>query len=144
VAPLNEHEVAVAQRLVPRLGGGDYLLADGNYDANRLLDAAAAHGYQLVAAQKDNNPGTGHHYQSPARLRCIALLSAPLGAAFGRALLAHRASIERCFGNAVAFAGGLGGALPSWVSRSWRVDYWVWAKLVINAARIHHRQGLAA
>jgi hypothetical protein len=144
VAPLNEHEVPVAQRLVPRLGGGGYLVADANYDATRLFDTAAACGYQLVAEQKDNNPGTGHHYQSPARRRCIALLFAPFGAAFGRALLAHRGGIERCFGNAVAFAGGLGGALPAWVRRRWRVAYWVWAKLVINAARIRYRQGLAA
>jgi hypothetical protein len=139
VAPLNEHEVTAAERLVARLGGGGYLLADGNYDANRLFDRAAGAGYQLVAAQRDNNPGRGHHYQSPARLRCIALLAAP----FGRDLYRRRVGIETAFGNATAFAGGLG-PLPAWVRRHRRVEHWVWAKLVINAARIRHRQRLAA
>src|SRR5262245_4564952 len=32
--------------------------------------------------------------------------------------------------------------LPAWVRRSWRVDYWVWAKLIINAAHILRKQGL--
>lgn len=139
VAPLNEHEVNAAERLVARLGGGGYLLADGNYDASRLFDAAAAAGYQLVAAQRDNNPGAGHRYQSPARRRCIALLAGP----FGRALYRCRVGIETAFGNATAFAGGLG-PLPAWVRRRGRVERWVWAKLAINAARIRHGQGLAA
>jgi hypothetical protein len=56
VVPWNEHEVPVAQRLVLRLGGAGYLLADGNYDANRLFDTAAAHGDPLVAEQRDHNP----------------------------------------------------------------------------------------
>jgi hypothetical protein len=137
VTALHEHEVNVAERLVRRLSGGGYLVTDGNYDANRLFDAAAARGYQLVAAQRDQNPGTGHHYQSPARLRCIDLLRRP----FGRGLLARRVTIEQAFGNATSFGGGLA-PLPAWVRRSWRVDYWVWAKLLINATRILRKQGL--
>jgi Transposase DDE domain len=143
VRPLNEHEVRVAERLVGQLVGGGYLVADGNYDATALFDRAGACGWQLVAAQRDQNPGCGHHYQSPYRLRCIALLGAPFGARFGRALLAQRTSIERDFGNAVAFAGGLG-ALPAWVRRQRRVELWVWAKLAINAIRIRRLQGLPA
>ena len=88
-----------------------------DHEMGRLpAGSGAACGYQLVAAQRDNNPGSGHHYQSPYRLRCIALLRAPFGAAFGRALLAQRGAIERAFGNATAFAGGLG-PLPAWVRR---------------------------
>jgi hypothetical protein len=139
VAPLNEHEVRVADRLVGRLPGG-YLLADGNYDATRLFDRAGACGTQLVAAQRDNNPGTGHHDQSRYRLRCIALLRT----AFGAALFRLRIGIERRFGNAVAFAGGLGAGLPPWVRRRWRVDLWVWAKLAINAVRSRRHQPLTA
>lgn len=139
VAPLNEHEVRVADRLVGRLPGG-YLLADGNYDATKLFDRAGGCGAPLVAAQRDNNPGTGHHYQSPYRLRCIELLRTP----FGRALFRLRAGIERRFGNAVAFGGGLGPGLPPWVRRRWRVDLWVWAKLMINAARARRRLRLTA
>jgi hypothetical protein len=129
----------VADRLFGQLAGGGYVLADGNYDATKLFDRAGACGYQLVAAQKANNSGTGHHYQSPYRLRCIALLRG----AFGRALFRLRTGIERTIGNATAFAGGLG-PLPAWVHRRHRVGQWVWAKLAIYAARIRKNQGLAA
>jgi IS5 family transposase len=139
VAPLNQHEAKVAERLFGQLAGGGYVLADGNYDANGLFDRAGERGYQLLAAQRDNNPGTGHHYQSPYRLRCIELLRGE----FGKELFALRPAIERAFGNATAFAGGLG-PLPAWVRRQHRVEQWVWAKLAINAARIRQKQGLAA
>jgi hypothetical protein len=139
VTALSEHEVNAAERPVARLGGGGYLLADGNHGANRLFGRAADYGYQLVAAQRDKNPGAGHRRQSPARLRCIALLAAP----FGRALYAGRVAIGGAFGNAAAFAGGLG-PLPAWVRRRWRVERRVWAKLAINATRIRLRQRLAA
>jgi IS5 family transposase len=139
VTPLNEHEAKVAERLVGQLAGGGYLLADGNYDATALFDRAGARGYQLVAAQWDTNPGTGHHYQSPFRLRCIELLRGD----FGRDLFARRGSIERSFGNATSFGGGLG-PLPAWARRGHRVGLWVWAKLAINAARIRRNQGAAA
>jgi hypothetical protein len=139
VTPLNEHEAKVAERLVGQLRGGGYVLADGNYDATALFDRAGARGYQLVAAQWDNNPGTGHHYQSPYRLRCIELLRGR----FGRELFGLRGGIERAFGNATSFGGGLS-PLPAWVRRRQRVEQWVWAKLVINAARIRRNQKLTA
>jgi hypothetical protein len=138
VTPLHEHETRPAERLLAQLPGG-YALADGNYDATALFDRAGACGYQLLAAQRDPNPGTGHHYQSPFRLRCIALLATP----FGRELFGRRAAIERAFGNATSFGGGLS-PLPAWVRRRWRVELWVWAKLAINAVRIGHHQRLAA
>jgi hypothetical protein len=56
---------------------------------------------------------------------------------------ALRGRIERSFGNAVCFAGGLG-PLPAWVRRMHRVFLWVMAKLVINGVRIFRNQGLAA
>jgi len=139
VTPLNEHEAKVAERLFGQLTGGGYVLADGNYDATQLFDTAGGRGYQLVAAQWDNNPGTGHHYQSPYRLRCIELLRGE----FGRALFDLRGGVERAFGNATVFAGGLG-PLPAWVRRRHRVERWVWAKLAINAARIRRHRGRAA
>jgi IS5 family transposase len=145
VTPLNEYEATVAERLLDQVPGGGYLLGDGNYDATALYDAAAAHGRQLVARPRRPNAGRGHRRQSEHRLRSIELLQAPAIPAgeFGRALYARRADIERCFGNAVAFAGGLG-PLPPWVRRQHRVEQWVWAKLVINAVRIRYRQRLAA
>jgi hypothetical protein len=137
VTSLRVHEIHPAARLLRQLPGG-YALADANYDATALYDAAAAGGYQLLAEQLDNNPGSGHHYQSPYRLRCIALLQTP----FGRALFARRRAIERYFGHASYFGGGLGAGLPPWVRRSWRVERWVWAKLAINAVRVHAHQPL--
>jgi hypothetical protein len=138
VTPLNECEPKVAMRLAGQLGGGGYVLADANYDATYLFDEAGRRGYQLVADQRDNNPGTGHHYQSPFRLRCIDLL----GGDFGRDLYALRRRIERSFGNATSFGGGLG-PLPAWVRHRHRVGQWIWAKLAINAVRIRQNQGPA-
>jgi hypothetical protein len=132
-------EAPVAQRLVACAGGAGYLLADGNYDSGPLADDAAAAGYQLVAAAWRPNAGKGHRRQSPHRLRGIALM----GTDFGRRLYAWRGQIERCFGNATSFGGGLG-PLPAWVRRRHRVHCWVAAKLLINGARIVRKQGLAA
>jgi hypothetical protein len=139
VAPLSAAETAVARGLVARAGGGGYLLGDGNYDASAVFDAAAAAGYQLLAPAPDPHAGQGHHYQSPHRLRSIALWRGE----FGQALYRLRPQIERDFGSATCFAGGLG-PLPAWVRRLRRVAPWVSAKLLINAARIIRRMSRAA
>ena len=132
VTPLNASEKAVAERLIGQLLFGGYLLADGNYDASYLYDVAAARGYQLVSPVRVcKEPGSGKHYQSPHRLRSIALQQG----AFGQALYRARTAIERSFGNACSFGGGLG-PLPAWVRGQARVRTWVWAKLLINAVRI--------
>lgn len=132
VTPLNANEKAVAERLIGQLLYGGYLLADGNYDASYLYDAAAERGYPLVSPVRAcKEPGSGKHYQSPHRLRSIALRQE----AFGKALYKARTSIERNFGNATSFGGGLG-PLPAWVRGQERVRTWVWAKLLINAVRI--------
>src|SRR5581483_9430060 len=82
VTPLNVSEKAVARALIDRLGHGGYLLGDGYYDASHLYDAAFARGYQLVAPfRKAENPGCGKHYQSPHRLRSIAILRSEFGKA---------------------------------------------------------------
>jgi DDE family transposase len=145
VTPLNANEKAVAEDLVGQLRHGGYLLADGNYDASYLYDAAWERGYQLVAPCREaKNPGSGKHYQSPHRRRSLALLDRdwdkapqrfPWYPAFGQALYRTRTSIERSFGHATVFAGGLS-PLPAWVRGSARVRTWVWAKLLINAVRI--------
>lgn len=138
VTPLNAGEKAVAKELVGQLGYGGYLLADGNYDASYLYDAAMAQGYQLVAPfRKAENPGSGKHYQSPHRLRSIALMRSD----FGKALYRARTAIERSYGNATSFGGGLG-PLPAWVRGLPRVRSWVWAKLLINAVRIRTHKDL--
>lgn len=129
VTPLNTSEPVVARRLVPPLTGGGYVLADGNYDSNALFDVAGQHGYQLVVPLPKGQPG--HQYQSPHRLRSIALMKG----AFGKQLYRLRATIEEAYGNASSFGGGLA-PLPAWVRGLDRVRTWVWAKLLINAVRI--------
>jgi Transposase DDE domain len=132
VTPLNGCEKAAARRLLTQLGHGGYLLADGNYDASPVYDAAWSAGYQLVAPfRKATNPGCGKHYQSPHRRRSIALMQSP----FGRTLYQARTQIERNYGNAVAFGGGMT-APPAWVRGLERVRTWTWAKLIINGVRI--------
>jgi len=132
VAPLNAHERKVGYELLGQLRHGGYLLGDGEYDASYLYDRAWERGYQLVAPyRKAKRPGKGNHYQSPHRLRSIAMLQRR----FGEVLYQARRQIERSFGNATSFGGGLA-PLPAWVRRLDRVRTWVWAKLLINAARI--------
>jgi hypothetical protein len=134
VTPLNANEKAVARELTEQLAYGGYLLADSNYDASYVYDAAFARGYQMVAPyRKGKEPGSGKHYQSPHRLRSIQILQSDFGAALYRA----RTAIERSFGNATSFGGGLG-PLPAWVRGRERVRTWVWAKLLINAVRIKY------
>jgi len=140
VTPLNISEKVVARHLIPQLAGGGYLLADGNYDANPLFDLAGACGYQMVTPlPRGEKPGSGHHYQSPHRLRSIALMQC----SFGKKLYRLRTTIERTYGNVTSFGGGLA-PLPAWVRRSHRVRTWVWAKLFVNAARVLHNKGLTS
>jgi len=139
VTPLNEAETTVAGRLLPQAPGAGYVLADGNYDASPVFDAAAASGRQLVTPMPEPNAGKGHHYQSPHCKRCIDLLRGD----FGRSLYQQRRQIERLYGNAVSFGGGLS-APPPWVRGLERVRTWVWAKLFINAVRILRKQGLTS
>lgn len=134
LTPLNQAETKVAHRLIDQLDQGGYLLGDANYDANDLYDAAAERGYQLVAPlpkKSASGAGKGHHYQSPHRLRSIAMMQGR----FGRVLFRLRPAIERDFGNATSFGGGLS-PLPAWIRGLDRVRTWVWAKLLINAVRI--------
>lgn len=138
VTPLNSNEKEVAERLFEQLDYGGYLLADGEYDASYLYDDAYAQSYQLVSpCRKAKNPGCGKHYQSPHRLRSLELLRSE----FGKGLYKARTQIERSFGNATSFAGGLA-PLPAWGRGLERVRTWVWAKLLINAVRIEKHNDL--
>jgi hypothetical protein len=138
VTPLDRSEQVVAQELLPQVAEGGYLLADGNYDTGPVHEAAGRRGYQLIAQNRRPNAGKGHRRLNPFRARSIALRNST----FGQELLDYRGAIERVFGNASTFAGGLS-PLPAWVRRTKRVRTWVWSKLLINAARINVNQGLA-
>lgn len=139
VAPLHQDERQMAPRLIKQLHNlPGYIAADKNYDSNRLFDCAAEHNNVLICPRRyGSEKGLGHIRHSPHRLRSMGLLEGPTRklTRFGPRLMKNRNSIERKFGNAVSFTGGLNG-LPPWVRRYGRVHRWVWAKLLINAARI--------
>jgi hypothetical protein len=135
VTAANEYEGAVAERLLERVSGKGFLLGDGNYEASRVYDAAARSCYQLLAPLDPGDNGRGHRYQSPHRLRAVHWF----GTGLAQDLLRGRGRIERAFGNAGAFGGGLG-PLPNWARRLGRVTRWVHCKLLINAARIIRRR----
>jgi hypothetical protein len=139
VYPMNKSEDKVAEEMMPELGGGGYLLGDGEYDASPVYDAAAEAGYQLLAPRAHPEAGLGHHYQSPYRLRSIALLRT----SFGQEICQRRGEIERAYGVLTSFGGGLS-PLPAWVRHQDRVWMWTAAKLVINAVRILRNKRLAA
>lgn len=137
VTALNASEKKMAGRMVKRLHGAGYLLADGNYDQSSLYEAAASANHQLLAPRQHPGAGLGHHYQSVHRIRAIQMLEASAAPdSFGRDLYRRRKQIERDFGNLCGYGGGLTSMLPSWVRRPWRVRNWTHAKLLLNAARI--------
>jgi len=149
VTPLNVSEKPMARRMIKRMGqsekgGGGYLLADGYYDSSELYDECAKIGYQLLAPRQHPGSGLGHHYVSDHRIRGIELLEPPARInPFGPDLYRQRLQVERDLGNLTSFGGGLMN-LPPWVRTMPRVRRWVWAKLLINAARIRCRRGIGA
>jgi hypothetical protein len=127
ITPLNTCEKQMAARMIKRVGGGGYLLADGNFDASWLFDDCNKHNHQLLCPRAKVGAGLGHHRQSPQRLRSIDMLESPLKInPFGPELFLCRTEVERAFSNLTCFGGGLT-VLPSWVRRIWRVRRWVWA-----------------
>ena len=138
VRSMNECEWVVARELIPQLTGEGDLAADGAYDKNHLYDLSMVHHHQLIAAPSHPGAkGLGHQRHSPHRLHSLKLLQE----ARGKELMKHRIAVERYFGNATGFAGGLT-PLPPWVRTLKRVTRWVAAKLIINAVRIVVRKGL--
>lgn len=131
VAAMNVSEQRMAEEMIPELPRGGWLLGDSIYDVNKLYDAAARVGRQLLAPRKRPHGGWGHCRHSPYRLRGCALLAT----CAGRRLHDRRDAIERHFGALTACGGGLG-PLPAWVRRLPRVELWIRAKLIANADRI--------
>lgn len=139
IAPMHIDERVMARRMLRELDHTGYLLADSNYDSNKLFDAAMHRGIQLLAPRRyGSHRQLGHRRHSPARLRCKDILEADRPE-FGDLLMKQRWSIERFFGSLSSNPAGLS-HLPAWV-RSWRrVRNWVIGKLVIHAARAAYRR----
>lgn len=130
LAPMNVSENRMAKLMIPHLTGGGYLLGDSLYDSNELYDQADRHGHQLVAPRRRPKAGLGHRPNSQSRLRSIDLLNTQ----FGRTLYQNRDDAERRFGWLTSCGMGLT-VLPAWARGPRRVRMWIYAKILIHAAR---------
>lgn len=135
IAPMNKDERVMGERMLKTTVLQGYVVADANYDSNRLHQVCDARGNQQLVTPRRYGPGrkVGHRAQSPGRLRSIAILENPTPE-FGRQLLVERGAIERYFGNATNWGGGLTHP-PAWVRTHRRVRRWVQAKLALTALR---------
>lgn len=135
IAPMNKDERVMAKRLLKTADIQGYVVGDANYDSNALHELCDAHGNCQFVTPRRYGPGKniGHRAQSRGRLRSIALLENPRPL-FGEQLLHQRSAIERCFGNATNWGGGLT-HLPAWIRTHSRVRRWVQAKLALTALR---------
>jgi len=73
ITSLDICEKQMAARMIKRVKGGGYLLADAHYDASWLYDLCSHHNHSLVSPRAKPGMGLGHHYQSPQRLRAIGV-----------------------------------------------------------------------
>jgi len=139
LAPMNKDERVMAERLVRAASIQGYLVADSNYDSNKLhqlCDELSQERNPLhLIARRRYGPerGTGHRKQAAGRLHSMLLTENPYPA-FADQLLHDRAKIERAFGNLTNWSYGLI-SLPPWVRTHRRVHRWVQAKLVLTALK---------
>lgn len=135
IAPMNKDERVMAERLLKTAAIQGYVVADGNYDSNRLHAVCDRRGNLQLVTPRRYGPGrgTGHRRQTPGRLRNIALVEGPCPR-FAEGLLHDRDEIERNFGQLTNWGGGLNG-LPAWVRTYRRVHRWVQSKLTLTALR---------
>lgn len=149
VTALNVDERVVAARFLQRLHrGAGYVIGDSLYDSSELHERALAVDHHLLVPRRQSTrgKGLGHRFQSEQRVRCLAMLEPPkalpggacvreVGTDYGATLHAGRTEVERDFGHAKSFGGGLRTGLPAWVRRAWRVRKHVISKLLIDGAR---------
>jgi hypothetical protein len=145
LSPMNDHDAAVAPRLIDKLEGTGYALADNAYDSNALYVRASEHNHQLVAPAQPVNKGVRDlRHNSPQRLRSLDMLDSPLEKCglqgdFGRQLYNCRQRIESGYGG-LTFLGL--DHLPPWVRGPRRVALWAVGKILIYLTREAKNKGL--
>lgn len=135
VAPMNKDERVMARRMIRSTSIQGYLVADSNYDSNKIHETCDRRGNLQLVARRRYGPhrGFGHRKQTTGRLRSVQILEQP-DTRFGDAMLTQRDDIERFFGNLSNWGGGLT-HLPPWVRTHRRVSRWIQAKLILNACK---------
>ena len=135
VAPMNKDERVMARRMFTSTDIQGYILADGNYDSNKLHDVCDKRGnLQLVAPRRySSGRGHGHRKQAPGRMRSKEILENP-DPRFGDLLLQQRNEIERYYGNLSNWGGGLT-HLPPRAKTHRRVHRWIQAKFILNGLK---------
>jgi hypothetical protein len=135
LAPMNKDERVMAHRMFKTTSVSGYVVADSNYDSNKLHAVCDERGsLQLVCRRRyGKHRGMGHRGQSVGRLRSRDILEDPYNE-FGSDLLSQRDAIERKFGWLTSWGGGLT-HLPPWARTYRRVHRWVQAKLMIASLK---------
>lgn len=147
LAPMNQHDSQVAPKLLQKLEGWGYAVADNAYDSNELHTLAADQSHQLIAPPqfKTRHVRDAKH-NTPQRLHALDVLASPLEFAgepgrFGVALYNQREPIESSFGELTMM--GLD-HLPAWVRGPRRVARWSAGKIVLYLIRLAKKKGLIA
>lgn len=135
LAPMNKDERVMAGRMLKVTKIQGYLLADSNYDSNKLHQQCDDHGNLQLVSPRRYGPGRGfgHRKQTAGRLRSVEILEHH-SADFGWDLFRLRSSIERYFGNLTNWSCGLT-HLPPWIRTYKRVKRWVQAKITLSAIK---------
>ena len=135
LAPMNKDERVMARRMLKQAKICGYLLADGNYDSNKLHQQCDDHGNLQLVSPRRHGPrrGFGHRKQTAGRLRSVEILEHHTPE-FGVQLYNLRTAVERYFANLCNWAAGLT-HLPPWIRTYKRVKRWVQAKIIINAIK---------
>lgn len=140
VAPMNCDERVMAKRMLKVAMIQGYVVADANYDSNKLHSTCEGRGnLQFITPRRYGaGRGFGHRKQTESRIRSAHILEDPFPE-FGLGLMQQRVEIERYFGNLTNWGGGLT-CLPAWARTHRRVHRWVQAKLNLNSLKRSTRQ----
>ena len=141
IRPMNDGEARVAREFATDRRARGLVLADANYDSQKLYQAFGAGGAQLLTPLKRIAVNPDPLRRMGPNRRFAIELHQRLGDGY-RLLLDRRDAIERFFSALCCFGGGLT-TLPAWVRRLDRVAPWVNAKIAIYHARLCLRKEAA-